>query len=60
MTRWSLFTGEVVFEWCEQVPDDRDAPGPAQELLSGTTTHVGHVCVVDREAEDPAETHNHR
>lgn len=36
------------------MPDDRDTPGPAQEFLSGTATHVGHICVVDREAEDPA------
>lgn len=50
---WRLFTGEVVFEGCEQMPDDRDAPGAAQQLLSGPTTHVGHVCVVDREAKNP-------
>lgn len=57
---WFLFTGEVVFERCEQMPDDRDAPGPAQEFLSGTATHVGHVCVVNGEAEDPVgeEIHN--
>ena len=48
-----LFAGKVVFEGSEQVPDDRNAPGPAQELLPGAATHVGHVGVVDREAEDP-------
>lgn len=51
---WRLFTGEVVFQWCEQMTDDGNAPGPAQELLSGTATHVGHISVVDREAKDPA------
>lgn len=51
---WHLFTGEVVFQRCKQMPYDGDAPGPAQELLSGTASHVGHVCVVDREAKDPA------
>lgn len=51
---WRLFTGEVVFQRCEQMPDDGDAPGPAQELLSGAASHVGHVRVVDREAKDPA------
>lgn len=50
---WRLFAGKVVFQWCEQMPDDRDAPGPAQELLPGTAAHVGDVCVVDGEAEDP-------
>lgn len=52
---WHLFTSEVVFQWSEQMPDDGDAPGPAQEPLSGTATHVGHVCVVDREAKDPLQ-----
>lgn len=37
------------------MPDNGDAPGPAQEFLSGTTTHVGHICVVDREAKDPLQ-----
>jgi len=36
------------------VPDDGDAPGPAEELLSGAATHVGYIRVVDGEAEDPA------
>lgn len=41
------------------MPDDGDAPGPAQELLSGTPAHVGNVGVMDREPEDPAgENHN--
>lgn len=34
--------------------DDRDAPRPAQQPLPRQSAHVGHVCVVDREAEDPA------
>lgn len=50
---WCLFTGKVVFEWCKEMPDNGDAPGPAQKLLSSTSAHVGHVCVVDREAKDP-------
>ena len=54
LTGGGLFTGVVIFERCEQVPDDGDAPGPAQELLSGAAPHVGHVCVVDGEAKDPA------
>lgn len=41
------------------MPDDGDAPGPAQEFLSGTATHVGHVRVVDREAKDPARQEIH-
>lgn len=57
---WRLFTGEVVFQWCEQMPDDRDAPGATQEFLSGTPTHVGHVCVVDGEAKDPAGEEIHQ
>ncbi len=40
------------------MPDDGDAPGPAQQLLPGTASHVGHVCVVDREAKDPAGLEN--
>lgn len=53
--RWPLFTGKVVFERCEQMPDHGDTPGSAQELLSGTAAHVGHVRVVNREAEDPLQ-----
>lgn len=52
--RRRLFAGEVVLQRREQVPDDRNAPGPAQQLLPGTAAHVGHVRIVDREAEDPA------
>lgn len=37
------------------MPDDGDAPGPAQESLSGTAAHVGHIRVVDRKPKDPAE-----
>lgn len=32
--------GEVLFEWCKQVTDDRDAPRPSQQPLPGQTTHV--------------------
>lgn len=45
--------GKVLFEWCKQVTDDRDAPRPSQQPLPGQTTHVWHVCVMDREAEHP-------
>lgn len=37
------------------MPDDRDAPGPAQESLSGTAAHVGNIRVVDRKTKDPAK-----
>lgn len=37
------------------MPDDGDAPRPAQELLPGAATHVGHVSVVDGETKNPAE-----
>ena len=49
-----LFTGKVVLERRKQMPDDGDAPGPAQEFLSGAAAHVGNICVVNGEAEDPA------
>lgn len=42
------------------MPDDGDAPGAAQEFLSGTTTHVGHVCVMDGEAKDSAGEEIHQ
>lgn len=48
-----LLAGEIVLKWGKQVPDHRDAPGPAQEPLPGPAAHVGHVCVVHGEAEDP-------
>lgn len=48
-----LFTGKVVLQRCKQVPNDGDAPGTPQELLPSAATHVGHVGVVNREAEDP-------
>lgn len=35
------------------MPDDWHTPGPSQQLLAGTTAHVGHICVVCRKAEDP-------
>lgn len=34
--------------------NDRHAPRPAQQPLPRQSTHVGHVRVVDRKAEDPA------
>lgn len=46
-------TGEVFLQWCEQVPNHRDAPRPSQESLPGQTTHVGHVRVVDRKSKHP-------
>lgn len=55
MAAFFLFTGKVVFERSEQMPDDGDAPRPAQELLPGAATHVGHVSVVDGETKNPAE-----
>lgn len=45
--------GKVIFEWCKQVADDRDAPWSAQEPLSCQSAHVGHVRIVDWEAKDP-------
>lgn len=46
-------TGKVIFEWCKQVADNRDAPWPAQEPLPRQSAHVGHVRIVDWEAKDP-------
>lgn len=34
--------------------NNRHAPRPAQQPLPRQSTHVGHVRVVDRKAEDPA------
>lgn len=45
--------GKVIFEWCKQVADYRDAPWSAQEPLPRQSAHVGHVRIVDREAKDP-------
>lgn len=47
--------GEVIFEWCKQVADHRDAPRPAQQPLPRQAAHVGHVRVVDWEAKDPEQ-----
>lgn len=33
--------------------DNRDAPRPAEEPLPCQPAHVGHICVVDWETEDP-------
>ena len=46
-----LFTGKVVLQGGEEVSDDRHAPGPPKQLLTGHTAHVGDVCVVYREAD---------
>lgn len=46
-------TGKVIFEWCKQVADNRDAPWSAQEPLPRQSAHVGHVRIVDWEAKDP-------
>lgn len=40
--------------------DDGDAPGSAQEPLPRQPAHVGHVRVVDGEAEHPGSNHNTR
>jgi len=45
--------GKVFLERRKQVSDHRDAPRPAEQPLPGQPAHVGHVRVVDREAEDP-------
>lgn len=50
------FTGEVILERREQMPDDRNAPGPAQQPLPGAAAHVRHVRVVNWESKDPEET----
>lgn len=48
-----LFTGKVVLQGGEEVSDDRHTPGPPEQLLAGTTAHVGHIRVVYGKAEDP-------
>lgn len=48
-----LFTGKVILEWGEEVPDDRDAPGPLQQLLASAAADAGDLGVVEGEAEDP-------
>ena len=47
-----LLAGEVVLEPGEEVPDNRHAPGLAQDLLSLLAVHVLHVRVVLGEAKD--------
>lgn len=46
-------TGKVIFEWCKQVADNRDAPWSAQEPLPCQSAHVGNIRIVDWEAKDP-------
>lgn len=48
-----LFTCKVVLQGGEEVSDDGHTPGPPEQLLAGTTAHVGHVRVVYGKAEDP-------
>jgi hypothetical protein len=55
-----LFTGKVVLQGGKQVSDDWHTPRPAQQLLTGATAHVGHVCVVFRKAEDPGRAQSKR
>lgn len=49
-------TGKVIFEWCKQVADNRDAPWSAQEPLPRQSAHVGHVRIVDWKAKDPGKS----
>lgn len=52
-------TGKVIFEWCKQVADHRDAPWSAEEPLPWQSAHVGHVRIVDWEAKDPGGGNSH-
>lgn len=49
-------TGKVFLQRSEEVADHRHAPRPSQKPLPGEATHVGHICVMDGEAEN-SETH---
>lgn len=49
-----LFTGKIILERGEQVPNDWDTPRPAKQLLASSAPHVGHVRVVEGEAKNPA------
>lgn len=50
-----LFTGKVILEWGEEVPDDRDTPRAPQQLLASPAADVGDIRVGQGEAKDPAE-----
>lgn len=50
----SLFAHEIILEWGEEVADDGDAPGAAQNFLPLPATHVVDIGVVFGEAKDPA------
>lgn len=55
-----LFTGKVILEWGEEVPDDRDVPrSPPQQLLA-SPADVGDLRVGEGEAKDPAEQRQER
>lgn len=55
-----LFTGKVILEWGEEVPDDRDAPRSPQQLLASPAADVGDIRVGEGEAKDPAEQRQER
>lgn len=56
-----LFTGKVILEWGEEVPDDRDVPRSLpQQLLAGPTAHGGDIRVGEGEAKDPGEQRQER
>lgn len=51
----SLNAGKVLLQRGEEVADHRHTPGATQQSLPSQTAHVGHICVVDREAKDPVD-----
>lgn len=55
-----LFTGKVILEWGEEVPDDRDVPRPPQQLLASPAADVGDIRVGEGEAKDPVEQRQER
>lgn len=55
-----LFTGKVILEWGEEVPDHRDVPRSPQQLLASPTADVGDFCVGEGKAKDPAEQRQER
>lgn len=48
-----LLAGKVILERGEEVLDDRDAPGPSEQLLASPAADVGDVGAVQGEAKDP-------